>query len=80
MQAPIFIPPPINNTKKCTRCGLQYPIKEDACAHCKDLTDQEVEELLSKLKEEHEGNSNIGKFFIYVAALLVIVMFIASNT
>jgi len=80
MQAPIFIPPPVNNTKKCNKCGLQYPTKEDACTHCKDLTDQEIKELKSKLQEEHKGNSNLGKLFIYVAILLVIAMLIASNT
>lgn len=80
MQAPTFIPPPINNTKKCNRCSLQYPIEEEVCTHCKDLTDQQVKELLSKLQEEHKGNSNLGKFFIYVTVLLVIVMLIASNT
>ena len=78
MQAPVFIPPPIKNTQKCDRCGLQYPIEEKACSHCKDLTDQQVNILILKSQEEQKGNSNLGKLFIYAAIALGLAMLLLS--
>ena len=80
MPAPIFIPPPINSMQKCNRCNLQFPTEEKFCPHCKELTDEEVKALKLKKQEEHKGNSNLGKFFIYAAILLILLMVAVSNT
>ena len=76
----MFIPPPIRLVKKCERCGLQYPRKEVQCTHCNGLTDREVEELKLKYEEEHKGNANLGKLFLYMAILIAIGMVILINT
>jgi len=74
------IPPPINQTKKCDRCGLHYSVNETDCIHCKDLSDNEVIELIERINHEQHGNANLGKFFIYVAILIIIGMLIIANT
>lgn len=75
-----FIPPPINQTKKCHRCGMLYSINEEFCTHCNNLTDTEVEELKRKNIEEHKGNANLGKLFLYISILVIIGMLIISST
>lgn len=70
----MFIPPRIVITKKCPRCKLRYPRREIECTHCNNLTDQEVEKLIIKYKEEHKGNANLGRLFIYFAVLIAIAM------
>ena len=76
----IFIPPPINQTQKCHRCGMQYSINSENCTHCSNLTDKDVETLKIKKSEEHEGNANLGKLFLYIAILAVIGMLVLSGT
>ena len=68
----MFAPPPIRFSKKCKRCGLRYPGKEIQCAHCSNLTDAEVEELLQQKKKEHKTSASIGKLFFYIAILIII--------
>lgn len=50
------------------------PRREIECTHCNNLTDQEVEKLIIKYKEEHKGNANLGRLFIYFAVLIAIGM------
>ena len=68
----MFAPPAIRFSKKCKRCSLRYPGKENQCVHCSNLTDVEVEELLQKKKKEHKASANIGKLFFYIAILILI--------
>ena len=74
MQVPIRI----KFTKKCKRCGLRYPAKEDSCSHCTGLTDKEVEELKDQYQNERAGNANLGVLFLFVAALIAVAVVIAS--
>jgi len=76
----LFIPPRIVITKKCPRCTLRYPRREKACTHCTNLTDNEVEALKAKYKEEHKGNANLGRLFFYLAILIAIGIAVLSNT
>lgn len=68
----MFIPPRIVITKKCKRCQLRYPRKYSQCSHCSHLNDNEVKELKLKYKNEHKGNANLGRLFIYFAMLITI--------
>ena len=70
----MFIPPRIVITKKCRRCGLRYRWREKQCTHCSNLTDNEVNELKLRYKEEHKGNANLGRLFIYFAILIAVAM------
>ena len=72
MQLPINI----RFTKKCQRCGLRYPKKEEVCPHCTGLTDQQVREIRARHQSELAGNANIGRLFFYIAGLLVVGMLI----
>ena len=74
MQVPIRI----KFTKKCKRCGLRYAAKEGSCSHCTGLTDKEVEELKDQYQNERAGNANLGVLFLFVAALIAVVVVIAS--
>ena len=70
----MFIPPRIVITKKCPRCALRYRWREKQCTHCSNLTDNEVNELKLRYKEEHKGNANLGRLFIYFAILIAVAM------
>lgn len=70
----LFIPPRIVLTKKCPRCLLRYPRREQQCTHCTNLNDSEVDALKLRVKEEHKGNASLGRLFIYFAILLTIGM------
>jgi len=74
MNTPIFIPPPLRQSKKCARCGLQYDIEEDECPHCHNLSDAEVALLRQKVEKEAQGESRLGVIFLYIAAVILIVM------
>ena len=56
---------------KCERCGLRYPRKAPACVHCTGLTDREVALLRARHEHERLGGANLGRLFLYVAALLL---------
>ena len=68
----MFIPIKIVITKKCPRCNLRYPEKENQCTHCSNLTEQEVEELKIRYKEEQRGNANLGGLFLFFGVLIAI--------
>ena len=65
----LFIPPRIVITKKCQ---LRYRWREKQCTHCSELTDNDVEKLKLQYQEEHKGNANLGRWFIFFAVLIII--------
>jgi hypothetical protein len=74
MPGPFLFLPPIKFRKKCRRCGLYYPRREQSCPHCEHLSDDEVEQLKLEFEAEKEGNANLGKLFLYIAALILLLM------
>ena len=76
----IFIPPKIVFTKKCIRCKLRYPVKENQCTHCYNLTDIQVESLKARYVEEQKGNSALGKQFLFYAFLISMVILLIVST
>lgn len=68
----MFIPPIIAITKKCPRCQLRYRWKEKQCTHCSELTDHGAEKLKERYKEEHKGNAQLGRWFLFAAIILTI--------
>jgi ribosomal protein L37E len=74
MQLPIKI----KLTKKCKRCGLRYPAKEESCTHCTGLSDKEVEVLKEQYQNERAGNANLGWLFLFITALIVVAMIVVS--
>lgn len=72
MEKHVFIPPRIVITKKCPRCQLRYRWREKQRTHCHNLNDNEVEQLKFRYKEEHKGNAQIGRWFIFIAVLITI--------
>lgn len=74
MPGPFLFLPPIKFRKKCRRCGLRYPRSEQSCPHCEHLSDDEVEQLKLEFEAEKEGNANLGRLFLYIAALLLLLM------
>lgn len=74
----MFIPPPVHETKKCTRCGLLYPKDENECSHCSELTDKEVINLKEDFVEEQKGNSELGKLFLFISSIVALIMIILA--
>lgn len=74
MSLPIFFPPNLSLNKTCDRCGLRYSRKEPKCPHCAHLSDNEVDQLKAQLMDEKEGNANLGKYFLVIAALILLFM------
>lgn len=70
----MFIPQRIKITKKCKRCQLRYGWKDKQCSHCSELTDYEVVKLKEKYHEENKGNAHLGRWFIFIAIILTIVI------
>ena len=68
----MFIPQRVKITKKCKRCKLRYWWKEKQCTHCSELTDYEVEKLKIKYREEQKGNAHLGRWFIFIAIILIL--------
>lgn len=54
----------------CHSLPTPLPMAGNACTHCTTLSDHDVEKL--RYKEEHKGDVNLGRIFIYIAILLVI--------
>lgn len=59
------------NSSKCPRCGLQINERESKCPHCSNLSDLEARKLKPELKVI---NNKLGKTFIYLFILVVILM------
>lgn len=74
----MFVPPPIRFSNKCNRCGLRYPAKAEACVHCNNLTDSEMQDMLLMKKSAHKNTANIGRLFLYITVLIVVGMVVAS--
>ena len=74
----MYLPIRIKRTRKCRRCGLRFPAKEPQCVHCAELSDREVEGLKVRYKRGHVGNANLGRLFLYIAALIGIGFVIAA--
>ena len=78
MIGPLFIPPIIRRTQKCSRCTLNYPLREKKCVHCGDLNDQQLVSLLDRVEKDREGNRQLGSYFAIAAAVLFIVLVLMS--
>ena len=71
--------PPSAPTDACPRCGLHRPASAPACPHCADLSDMELVRLRERLHEEQRSSANLGKLFLYVAALILAGLFVLRN-
>lgn len=76
MRVPFLPTLRVKRTIKCDRCGLRYPADEQACIHCRDLDDTEVEVFKIRLKEEQKSNRNLGQLFLYLAFLILLGMLV----
>jgi hypothetical protein len=74
----VQLPIKIKLTKKCQRCGLRFPVKEESCTHCTGLSDKEVEDLKEQYRNERAGNANLGWLFLFTTALIVVAVIVAN--
>ena len=74
----MYIPPTTTKTKKCLRCGLNYPLEVDECVHCSEISDEDLSEFLALYRKEDENLSRYGKitFFCGVLILITLALFI----
>ncbi len=68
--------PPGAPTDACSRCGLHRPKEAEACPHCADLSDMERVQLRERLHEEQLSSQNLGKLFLYAAALILVGLYL----
>ena len=59
------------NQNKCERCGQFYPKTENQCPHCSELTDQQVQNALSK---RASFRFSLGKIMFIAAAIIIVLM------
>ena len=72
MSPPISLPPRVRPSKVCDRCGLWYPKKKNQCPHCEGMNDAEVAVLKEQYEDLHQGNSNLGRQFLLIAAVVAL--------
>ncbi len=70
------VPIRIRFTRKCKRCGMRYPENEPVCPHCDGLTDDQVRRIRLRHASYLAGNANLGRLFLYLAGLIIVVMVI----
>ena len=72
-----FLLPPIRQSRSCSRCGLRYPVKndageDDACPHCDGLTESELLQLKEEIKLRRKSLRDLG-YRLYLLAAIVAV-------
>ena len=61
-------------TRKCERCGLRYPVDQDACPHCTGLSESQLDALKARIARRHVANGRLGRGFLLGAVAIVLVM------
>ena len=65
-------------TKKCERCGLGYPEKEEHCPHCHDISDADLPRFKEWIAQQGEKHRRMGKMF-FVAAIALVALMVLIN-
>jgi uncharacterized membrane protein YvbJ len=60
--------------RKCERCGLHYRETLDKCRWCGDLDEAGLAKLKETLENEHASHSSLGKIFLVVAAIILVLV------
>jgi hypothetical protein len=61
----------IHQTRKCTRCGLEYEFKGVGCPYCKGKTkEQIITDIHIPHAKQLNETSTIGRYFIYLVIVL----------
>jgi len=64
------------STKKCLRCGLQYPIKNDECSHCSEFkTTYELNAFKQQLANGKKERNNLGLRFLFIMLVIIILLY-----
>jgi len=64
------------STKKCHRCGFQYPIKNEECSHCSELkTTHELDAFKQQLKQGKKERNNLGLRFLFLMSVIIILLY-----
>ena len=68
-----------SSTKKCDRCGLQYPVKDESCSHCSGLKmDNELNAFKQQLTNAKNVRGNLGVKFIVIVFIIASLLYISS--
>lgn len=57
-------------TKQCPRCSLRYPIDEEKCLHCKNVSDSELTAFKEHIEAQKEAGASLGSIFLMVTLIL----------
>jgi hypothetical protein len=63
--------PEYKELTRCDRCGLEYEVSLISCSHCSELNEEELHAFLHERNTVTQANSNLGKFFIFVAITII---------
>jgi predicted ATP-dependent serine protease len=66
--------------KQCSRCGLKFPKNDEQCLHCSHIKNAvELQKLKETINDEIKSNSKVGSFFLLIALILGLLLFLASS-
>lgn len=65
---------PIRKTRKCSRCGLKYPAKDEFCKHCKDLNEVQIKALQKQHQQSLKSNRKLGVLFGFITIAILLLM------
>jgi ribosomal protein L37E len=65
--------------KKCHRCGLQYPVKDEKCSHCSGFkTDNELNAFKQQISNGKNVRGSLGIKFIIIVFIISGLLYITS--
>ena len=56
--------------KRCNRCELYTPEKDEQCIHCSELNESQLTQLKAQHQETLEDNSTFGKYLLFGAVII----------
>ncbi|QDP01052.1 hypothetical protein [Thalassotalea sp. PS06] len=69
---------PIRKTRKCSRCGLKYPAKDEVCKHCKGLNETQIKALQEHHQQSMKSNRKLAGLFGFITIALLLLMVAAA--
>ncbi len=69
-----------NLSQKCERCGLLYPKDEEECIHCGKLGEADLHVLKQKILNDAESTSSLGRIFLILSLVLIVLFAIVFMT
>ena len=68
----------VKPTKKCKRCGLKYPEKNECCTYCGHLkSGAELQVLKDQIKNNRKYSNKIGTIFFFIVVIISFLLYLS---